>query len=459
MNQHTSDFRCYMLQTALTILGIVLSVPVLAQSPDATQAPSSAPDNLVQSGGRDGELRPAARAPLSSVPWFLQDMRNSAGFSLGMYGSYAPRGEITALGQDAGPRKYGWLTPQLFANVRRRHTQIFLDYTFQYRAYSGRGQLGGNSHIATVQVERTISPNVSLQFGNAFTSSVNDRVTFLTPIPFAAHEEIVAQDLDVPLQRVTWNSLSTRLNYQMSRKNNVSVFGQYDFWQYSNLNLGRNHGILVGVQSRYQVNKWLFLDNSYSHYINAVDNPARGNATQIHRLQVGGLRFARSRGGFEASLSGGMDLTSIGGRPQPAPSVQGGLSRAWDSGGFSLFYRRGLWTAVGPGNVVEGNSVTASFNQFLRRLNFNVGSSYHRGSTSWNTAGNSAVNFVTGNAGLGIAVQRHVLLSLDYAYVSQRVANLSTDIRNVSRSSMGVGINYYLPSLFNRDRDSRFHRD
>jgi hypothetical protein len=258
-----------------------------------------------------------------------------------------------------------------------------------------------------------------------------------------------SQDLDVAAQRVTQNTLSASINYRASRRNTLDFSGGYNFWHYGSDDIGDAHGITVGIRSGFKINEWLYLDNSYSHSLNLSGGNQPGNGrTQFHRLQVGGLRLARSRsiGGWEASIGGGADVSVQGDGPQIVPSGQAALVKSSDSNQFSLIYSRGLWTPVGRATNLEGDTVTAAFSQAVRRMNVTIGASYRRGAGP----AESAVDFTTVNAQVGFAIQRHLMVTADYWYVAQRVDNLGAYADNVDRYRVSAGITYVLPSLFNR---------
>jgi hypothetical protein len=448
MNQARFDFRICVPPAAVVILWFVLTSfadTLLAQSSGETQESSFAVDNTVPEKVSDSDRPSAARLPISTVPWFLRNMRKSVGFSLGANGAYDSNAIVSSSGQ-AEALKSAWLTPSLFANFRRRHSQIVFNYTFQARAYSGFSQLNSSSHAATLNFTGALSPKLSVGLGESFSSAFNTNRTFLDPTVIGAYELNAAQDLDVPSQRVTRNSVTASASYTIGRRNSIGVFSNFDYWRYTDQNLGNPYDVLIGVHSGFRINKWLYLDNSYSHYLNLGNNLVGAGDSQIHHLQVGGLRLERSRRGWEAYVSGGADVSTSGGAPVPVPSMQAGVSKNWKSGQFSVTYSRGFWTAVGPGTSLQGDTANLSFNQSFRRMSLTIGSIYRRGTAS----GDSSVDFLSPTGQLGFAVQRHLMLSANYFYVSQRVVNISPDLQNASRYRLSVGINCFLPPLFHR---------
>src|SRR5215831_18119920 len=160
MNRERSDFRICVSPIAFGLLWFALTGfagPVLAQSAGETQESSLTPEITVPERGSDSNRTSAARLPLSTVPWFLRGMRSSVGFSLGIYGYYDPNAIVPSTGQNPEALKSAWLTPSLFANVRKRQSQLMFNYSFQARAYSGFSQFNSSAHTATLNFTRAVS--------------------------------------------------------------------------------------------------------------------------------------------------------------------------------------------------------------------------------------------------------------------------------------------------------------
>lgn len=419
------------------VLLVALAAPLHAQDSPVTVEEEAV---VTEADATATTVRPA----FSSVPGFIQDMRRTLGFSVGAYGSYDPSTAVSTTGEPLRTPKSVWVTPQLFANIRRKRSLTYLNYVFEARAQSGTDPWRGSSHTGSVRFTRALSRRTSFALDESLTSAMNDRRTFVRTA--TSYQLTASQDLDVAPQRVTQNTLSASIGYEASRRMTLGFFGGYDFWHYGSPDIGDAHGISVGIRSGFRINRWLYLDNTYSHYLNLSQGNQSGT-TQLHQLQVGGLRLARSLSGWEASVSGGADISSQGEHPRVVPSAQVALVKSSDSNQFSLTYRRGLWTAVGPGATLEGDTVTAAFSQAVRRMNVTIEASYRRGAGPTETV---VDYFTTVSAQVGFAIQRHLMLTADYWYVAQHVDNLGAYADNVHRYRVSAGITYVLPSLFNR---------
>jgi hypothetical protein len=449
MNQGRADRRIPLLCATLLILWLLvtsLAGTLLAQSAEGTQAPSSETGNAVQSTDIVSDGQPTVRPQLSSVPRFMQDMRNTLGFSVGTYWAHAPGQFDSSTGQTTPAQPSLWTNPRLFANFRRKHSQIFLDYSYAYTAYSGQRQLNADSHNASFAFLRTISPRVSLQVSERLASSINDYGTFQGLTPVATNQVGLVQTLDVPRQRVTDNLLSSSLSYRMGRRNTVTLSASDELLHYS-LAPGYLQAVSVGVQVSIQIGKWISLENGYTAYLNSVDERLRNG--QIHSLQIGGLKFGHSLHGWQATLAAPIDATNTAGSTRVTLALQAGVSKRWQSSDFSLSYRRGFWTATGPGVVqgivIDGHNAGLFFNQYVSsRITLGAGSNYSRGAA----LGTGSVIYVAATGQVGAAIQRHLMLTANYGYVSQQLRDISLDTQSVHRYGVGVGIQYFLPSLF-----------
>ena len=187
------------------------------------------------------------------------------------------------------------------------------------------------------------------------------------------------------------------------------------------------------------MNKWVYFESTYTHYLNRVDPSFIPSS--IDRLQIGGLKFKPSRS-VELYLSGGADSARFQGVQRTVAAFQGGISKSSGTSLLSLVYSRGLSIAGGPGTPLNGNTVSASFSQWLsRRMNINVNSGYIRGSS---VVRGSTLEYLTGTAEIGLALQRHVMFSTQYSYLSQRGLNLGSTTPILSRYTITAGFQFFL---------------
>ena len=333
------------------------------------------------------------------------------------------------------------LRPRIFARTETRRYEFQFDYTFGYRGNNKQRQIRSTDHSVKIDFARQLSRYASLRVSNSFGSAFNDEAVLPSSPAPVMYQSGFAQELYVPRQHFTTNSLVTSVNYQAGKRSNITVFGSYAFWNYGSASFGKTQGFQVGIRSDYRVNKWLYLNNSYSHYLNKVD--PRFQPGSIQRLQFGGLKFKPTRN-VELYLSGGVDSARIQGAQRTAGAFQSGISKTAGSTLFSLVYHRGFSIAGGPGTLLNSDNVSASFSQWLtRRVNVHFTSGYVKGAS---VIKGSKLQYISGAAELEIAIHRHVVFSTQYTSVSQRGANLDSTTPALNRHSVMSGLQFFFAS-------------
>ncbi len=377
----------------------------------------------------------------------LANMRTPIGFSVGMFELYVP----DSAGGSGNSTLYTMLRPRIFTARKTKRSQLQIEYSFGYRRDNRQSQVHSSEHSTIANFSYQLSRNMSLHISDDFRSALNDRATLPSSSTAELYQPSFAQGLYLPGERSTTNSVVGSLTYQAGKRSNITVFSTYDLWRYGASTFGGAHGIQAGIRSDLQINKWLFFDSSYSHYLNAV--PGRFQSANIHRLQVGGFKFKPSRT-VELYVSGGADSTRFQERQRTTGSIQGGISRTSRSTLLSLVYHRGFSIAVGPEATLNGDIVSASASQWLsRRVSIQAGSSYTHGA-SLNK--DSKVEYLGVNAELQVVLQRHLMFSTQYSYVSQHGRNLPSDNLLLNRYTITSGLQFVLPSLGGRETSARY---
>ena len=375
---------------------------------------------------------------------FLANMRSPIGFSMGLFELYVP-----GAGSEFKSNLFTMVRPRLFTRARTRRSQFQADYSFGYRRYNHRSQIRSTEHSAVATYAYQISRRVSFHVSDDFRSQFNDGAVLPSSSAPTLYQPSFAQGLYLPGERYTMNSLVTGLTYRAGKRSNLTAFTGYDLWRYSSSTFGNSYGIQAGMRIDLQISKWLFLDSSYSHYLNVV--PLGFQSTNIQRLQAGGLKVRPTRN-VELYVSGGVDSTRFLQHQQTIPSLQGGISRTSGSTLLTLVYHRGFSVAVGPQTTLAGDIVTASISQWLSsRVNINTTSSYTRGDS---LDKHSKVEYLWANAELQIVMQRHVLFFTQYSLVTQHGRNLPSDNLLLSRYTVATGLQFIFPSLGGRERGS-----
>jgi hypothetical protein len=423
---------------SLVLLGIAANRPAAAQN-----QPQGAIDSRTDADQpRDfvPGKKSADAASRSFVDRFLRRARNSVGFSVGIAESYVPR--FDAAGR-TDSTTVTTLSPRLFFGTGGRRSQFMFDYAFDYRRYNQNGAGANSSHRGTVTYHYQMSANVDLTIANELRSIINDQGlssgSSLTQLAVSNFNQL----LYVPQGRSTTNQLRSQINYQLGRRTNLNVFGTYHLWRYHDVNLPVTHTVDTGVNTSYRVNRWLFLDNTFSHTLTGLSYA--GN-TNIQRLQIGNIRF-QSRRGLELALGGGMESASYQKTRDMTGSLSAALSKTTASTTASIRYHHGFSVAVGPGTLLAGDNVSLSVSQWLgRRTNLQLSSTYLKGSA----ASAARLDSIYTDGGLEIALGSHLLLTTHYWHVSQRSATLSTVVPNASHQGGSIGLEFFTSSLLER---------
>lgn len=415
---------------------------------------SAAPQRPGDPGSEDVEIDVKAKespgSHTSITGRFLETMRSPIGFSLGIFESSSPDFSIARSGSGNKSAYFTMVQPRIFANARSGRSLFQFDYAYGYTTYNGQRDRHSSEHSGGMSFDYRVSSNVSLKVTDTFRSAVNEYGVLQPSASPVLYQPNFAQALYVPGERATTNSLLASFNFRASKKSNVSVFTSYDIWRYGATSFGNTQGVQLGIRSDYRINKWLYLDNSYSQYLNTVATNVK--PAGIQRLQVGGFKFKLGRS-TELYMSGGADATSYQGVRRGTGSFEGGITKTYGSTLISLVYHRGFSNAIGSQSAFNGHIVSASLNQWLTpRANFQIASSYNRGAALGN---NATLEYLSGSADFQWTLHSHVLFSLQSSYISQRGTYLPTDALGLSRYTVRTGLQFFFPSFGKRQRIAR----
>jgi hypothetical protein len=366
----------------------------------------------------------------------IQATRSPIGASLGFEEVYVP--DYSATTSKRPFVGYTVLRPRMFGHKTRKRYDFQFDYTYTYRANNRQHQIRNTDHSVRIDFARRLSRHAALQLSDSFRSTFNDETILPNSGDPILYQPRFEQEPYIPRQRLTTNTLVAGVNYQAGKRLHLNLFGGHNFWRYTPAKVGQSQGFQIGVRSDYRMNKWIYLESSYTHYLNRVD--PRFLPSDIHRLQIGGLKFKPSRR-VELYLSSGADSTRFQGIQRYAAAFQGGISANSRDSLLSIVYSRGFSIAGVAGMPLKSHTVNTSFSQWLsRRININLNSSYVRGLSA--TKG-SKLEYITGTAEVGLAVQSHVMFSTQYSYLSQRGSNLPI----LSRYVVSAGFQFFLAPI------------
>jgi hypothetical protein len=369
----------------------------------------------------------------------FENLRHVAGFSIGTYEIY----ESNTF-DSSGSRQSATVTvffPRVFLNLGRRRSRFHADVGIGYRIYNQRREFDSSEQYAVARYSYEISRRTSIRFSNEFASSPNWSSAFLSPV-LSPSDPTPGFSTEVFLerQRITRNSARATFGYQPTRNISFGVFSNFQSYRFDNSQMENVNAVQAGISYDHQLTRWLFLSNSYSSYLNRVDQ--RLQDAQVHRLQIGGFRF-RLGPGWEASVGGGVEYAKTSRERSVGETVTAALSWSTEANTFALSYHRGFYSAIGLARLMQSNQATAAFGSRLRRwLNLRIAATYLRGLGA-DRAGR--MEYYTTHAGLDFAIRRDLIASLSGLYVNQRGRDLSLFSLDRERYSAFVGLQYLFP--------------
>jgi hypothetical protein len=368
---------------------------------------------------------------------FLTDMRSPIAVSVGVWDLYAP--SLSPLQSSNKSTLYTLIQPGILLKRRKRESELNLDYEFGYRR-DNTHNLHTSDHSARVDYVRQMSRNFKFQVSDAARSVFND-FGFL-PDASGPSTGPGVQQLYVPRQRTITNTLMANMNYRAGKRSEINMFSTYDVWRYRPTGIGNLDSAQVGVGSQSRINKWLFLDNRFSHFFtinSSVANQALlpGNIDSLH---AGGLTF-QPRKTLNVSFAGGGELVRLQTGQRKTGSLEASVARKSRSSLIAFAYHRGFSTAAGA--TLNGQTAGVSLNQNLsRRLSFQVSSSYTTGTA---LTQNSKMSYLSANAGFDVTILRNLVFSSQYTHVSQNGANLPVNTPVLKLQTATAGLRFFLP--------------
>jgi hypothetical protein len=389
------------------------------------------------------EPEPEAR---SFVDGFLRNTRQHVGLSFGASELYAR----TSQGKPG--LLITTLLPQLFVNFDKKKFNFRLTYNAAYRRDNRESSdLSTLTQSGTASFGYTVTRRkATLQLSNNLTSAYHDAASLLAMELQSPYQTDLTSRIYVDRRRQTRYTSGNQLNYSFTKRTSITGGLTYDLENYSGADIRRSSILSSSIGASYEINKWLYINTRYTHYLNNVDQGLRGN--NIQDLQFGGLSFKLGRGwGF--SSGGGINSTKAGGIRWVAGSGQASVSKTSGRTKVEFSYSRGYSSVFPSSQVWHGDTANIYVVQSLsRQVIIYARASYFRGAA---LVSSSVADTVYGGAGLEIALQKNFAVSASYYLTSQRVVNVSVPGTNVNRYSAAVGLTYYLPSFRSEARQAR----
>ncbi len=369
----------------------------------------------------------------------FQSTRNHFGFSLGAYQAYTT--DVSRSSQERQGSGITAFMPRAFVNIGKKKSKFHLDVGAGYRLYNKHRDLNSWDYSADAQYSYQLSKRTSLQIADQFTSSYNDSWSFISLYSPLHYDLSFSNEVLFNRQRINRNSLMAELNYQVTRKASLGVFGGYNYYDYPQYGLRNANAFNLGGSFDYRLKKWLYFSSSYSTYLNYVDERYRD--TQIHRLQIGGLDFRLSHS-WRLWAGGGIEVSDYQGDNRIGESANAGIGYTTRNTSLNLTYQRGFTSAIGISRLMESDIASAELGyRITSRISARLQSYYYRSTEQYY---GGLLKTLSGGGGLQFALRRDLFMNVDAFYQNQQAHNFSIEGLGLNRLTAYVGLQYVWPS-------------
>jgi len=434
--------------TLLLVLAIASPARLSAQSSSAQSSSAESvqeraplPEELAPIGASTGkDKQKGTDTPLNSLVDGLFAKPNRMGLAFGLTEFYTPNTVTNGPKSSAG--SFTSANSSFYANFLRSKSQFHIDYTIGYQR-DNRQSLSGVNQTASLSWSRTMGRRGYLAVTDSFVDAPNDYSTTSRLTDPLQYPYVSTQEIFVDRQRITRNVLAVSSGYQVGKRTTVDVFASHELSLYQRADFGQTQILQAGVGASHQLTKFLFIQTSYTGFINNVDPMYRDVA--IQRLRA--ITFRYHRRGIEVSSSAGVEYASNHGSNDIVADAEAGMTIGSRSNAFSLRYLHGLTSIVGAGSAVVTDSLYASLmHRISNRFSLGLSSGYmhYAGETGLQKSG---LDSLEAGARIQLALSRDVVLSGSLYYVSQTTRNLGFYAPELHRSAGSASVIYILPSF------------
>jgi hypothetical protein len=397
-----------------------------------------------QAGAEDPQQTepPKNTAPLGARSFIgdtFSNMRNVVGFSLGMNQLYEH--DILHSTNQRQSVNVSSVFPRVYLNLGRQRHQFHADYGFGYRYYHEKQELNTTEHYASASYDYQVTARSSIRISDDFTSSPNWYGASFGPLLSLSNPTPgFSTELTLERQRIVRNYATGSFNYQATQKISLAVFGVFGSYRYDSQDLPNVNSLQAGLNYNHQITRWLFLTNSYSAYLNNVDE--RYQDARIHRLQVGGLQFRLGRS-WEATAGGGIEYVKTYDENRLGESISAGLAWNTEANTFGFNYHRGFYSAIGIASVLQSDQgIVTLGSRMTRWLNLQLSMSFLRG---FERIQSGRIRQYHASAGVDFALRSDLVASINGVYVNQTGTELGSIPLDFERYVAYVGLQYVFP--------------
>lgn len=375
---------------------------------------------------------------------FTEDVSLNSRYPFG-FSLSASQGYVEDMSDEGNPSQssmFSAFSGQAFFNAGRRRSKLHLDFGAGYRYHYTKDNLDSPDYHANASYSHQISRNSSLQLTNRFTHAYNDSWSFLSLYSPLHYDLNFANEVVFNRQRITRNTSRASLNYTMGRRIRLGVNGGYDLYRHPEQSSRTTNAFTVGGNLDVRLTDWLSLTNSYTAYLNSVDEEFRDS--RIHRLQLSGLDFNLKRGSWRLWMSGGADLSDYDEEIRIMESVHAGVAHTSLHTSFNVIYSHGFTSAVGISSLMRSDRIQAAFGyRITHYVNARVDSTYSRSSDLFDSG---SIETYSSGGSLGIALNSYLNMALNGYHQKQRSDDYFIDGLETERVTAYLSIHYVWPS-------------
>jgi hypothetical protein len=425
-----------LLQAGLLSAQTVPNEPTDQQEEDVT-APQNADEEVPSRLPRQG------RSLKDSV---TQDIRNKAGFSLGLYGLYdsAP---ATKSGEQIDKRVEGMVLPMVFANIGKKTTVLHLDYSMERRVFTNT-DVDTTFHMGNFGLTYSPSRKLVIDLSDEARSAPSNLLSLTGGFrPGLPGGNPLGPGISAySFERLLMNNATGRLSYQFTDNNAISFYGNSQIFRYEVSSSQDMNPYNIGASFAHSFSR--NLDGAVEFLAGNYDTLSGSRRERIKRLS-GGFDYQMTRR-WSVRGSAGVEWVDIQGAQYTPTYFEAGIGRVSRKSIFAISYRRGAQYQLGTTLLTANHTASASLDQRLsKRSSIYISGNYYRSNPF--ALSSQQTTFISG-LGFKYLLFSHLLASINGNYLHQNRAFVEQPSPILNRYIIYAGLEIMLPGVHSNDR-------
>jgi hypothetical protein len=370
----------------------------------------------------------------------FENMRNRWGMSVSAGQGYTTDFNLSSAGQQGS--MFTSVIPRMFLNFGRRRSMLHIDVGGGYRHYNGKSRDSDTwDYFGNALYSKEISRHTSFSLSNQFKSSYNDSWSFVSLYSPISYDPNFSNEIILNRQRITRNSLATRLSYEATRRITIDLFADYNRYRYTRHTLINSDAFEAGLGVSFRLKKWLSFNSSYSTYLNSVSD--NYSDARIQRLQVGGFDFHPTRS-WKIWANGGVDYASYRGGSHFDGDLNAGIAYSTRNFTYNTTFQHGFTSAIGISSLMNSDVVGFLLGYRISKWARIHGESYYYRNSE--QSGFGVLKSFSSGGGLNLMLSRNFFISSRAFIQAQSSRNFSVAGLGIRRFTVNVGLQYVFPS-------------